>query len=60
MSKTKLKGSQVELFTTNTDGAVPAPGTSTGKVLSDNGTWITVSGVGSGLTFQETLRLSRR
>lgn len=56
MAQTKLKGRQVEVFTTTTDGVVPAPTTSTGKVLSDNGTWITVSEVGgSGLTHPQVM-----
>ena len=46
MAKTKLKGNQVETFTTTTDGVVPAPTTVSGKVLSDSGTWITPSGGG--------------
>jgi hypothetical protein len=31
----------VNTFTTSLSGAVPAPGSVTGKVLSDNGTWVT-------------------
>lgn len=58
MAKTKLKGNQVETFTTTIDGVVPAPTTVSGKVLSDNGTWITPPGGGSGLTFQEVYRVN--
>lgn len=43
MSQTKLKGRQIEIFTTTTDGVVPAPSISTGKFLSDNGTWVNPS-----------------
>ena len=46
MAKTKLKGNQVETFTTTIEGVVPAPITVSGKVLSDNGTWITPPGGG--------------
>lgn len=38
---TKLRGTQVERFTTTTDGVVPSPTTSTGKFLKDDGTWST-------------------
>lgn len=58
MAKTKLKGNQVETFTTTIDGVVPAPTTVSGKVLSDDGTWITPPGGGSGLTFQEVYRVN--
>ena len=34
-------------FTSTLNGCVPNPGTATGKVLSDNGTWITVGGTGT-------------
>lgn len=34
-------------FTTTLNGAVPNPGTATGKVLSDNGTWVAVGGTGT-------------
>ncbi|MEQ8926885.1 MAG: hypothetical protein RLO81_13785, partial [Fulvivirga sp.] len=34
------------LFNATTDGIVPAPGASTGRVLQDDGTWVTVSGSG--------------
>lgn len=36
----------LNLFTTTLKGLVPAPTTVTGKVLSDNGTWITNGGAG--------------
>lgn len=36
----------LNLFTTTLQGLVPAPATVTGKVLSDNGTWITNGGSG--------------
>lgn len=36
----------VNQFTTTLSGAVPAPGSVGGKVLADNGTWITVPSVG--------------
>lgn len=39
----------LNLFTTTLQGLVPAPGTVTGKVLSDNGTWV-VGGGGGGIT----------
>ena len=58
MAKTKLKGNQVETFTTTTDGVVPAPTTVSGKVLSDNGTWVNPATSGSGLTFQEVYRVN--
>ena len=34
------------VFNATTDGLVPAPGASTGRVLQDDGTWVTVSGSG--------------
>lgn len=34
----------INTFTTTLTGAVPAPATVSGRVLSDNGTWIAVSG----------------
>ena len=40
----KIKGRQVETFTVTENGVVPAPGSASGKVLSDNGTWIPPSG----------------
>ena len=46
-----LTSSQVTLlldtFTTGLRGLVPAPGSATGKVLSDSGTWVTPSGSGT-------------
>lgn len=39
---------RVNRFTTTAQGLVPAPGTATGKVLTDDGTWQTPSGGGSG------------
>lgn len=41
---TKFRGNQTERFTTITDGVVPAPETSTGKFLRDDGTWVEISG----------------
>jgi hypothetical protein len=34
----------LDVFGTSAKGLVPAPGSVTGKVLSDNGTWVTVAG----------------
>lgn len=39
--------SLVNAFTTTLSGAVPAPGTSTGKLLRDDGTWVTAAGSGT-------------
>lgn len=41
---TKFRGNQTERFTTITDGVVPAPESSTGKFLRDDGTWAEMSG----------------
>jgi hypothetical protein len=46
--------SLVNQFTTALKGLVPAPGTVTGKVLSDNGTWVAAGG-GGGLTHQQIM-----
>ena len=46
LSKTQLT-TLVNTFTTTLSGAVPAPGSVTGAVLSDNGTWISVGGTGT-------------
>lgn len=37
----------LNLFTTTLQGLVPAPGSVSGKVLSDNGTWISAGGTGT-------------
>lgn len=37
----------LDLFTTTLKGLVPAPSTVTGKVLSDNGTWVSAGGIGT-------------
>ncbi len=58
MSQTKLKGKQVETFTDTTEGVVPASGGGTSNFLRADGTWATpAGGGGSGLTFQEVLRM---
>ena len=58
MAQTKLKGKQVETFTDTTDGVVPASGGGTSNFLRADGTWATpAGGGGSGLTFQEVLRV---
>ena len=58
MAQTKLKGKQVETFTDTTEGAVPASGGGTSNFLRADGTWATpAGGGGSGLTFQEVLRM---
>ena len=58
MSQTKLKGKQVETFTDTTEGVVPASGGGTSNFLRADGTWATpAGGGGSGLTFQEVLRV---
>lgn len=46
LTKTQLT-TLINTFTTSLTGAVPAPGSVSGKVLSDNGTWITVGGTGT-------------
>ena len=58
MAQTKLKGKQVETFTDTTEGVVPASGGGATNFLRADGTWTTPSGGGgSGLTFQEVLRV---
>ena len=58
MAQTKLKGKQVETFTDTTEGVVPASGGGTSNFLRADGTWATpAGGGGSGLTFQEVLRV---
>lgn len=46
LTKTQLT-TLINTFTTTLSGAVPAPGSVTGAVLSDNGTWIAVGGTGT-------------
>ena len=58
MAQTKLKGKQVETFTDTTEGVVPQSGGGTTAFLRADGTWATpAGGGGSGLTFQEVLRM---
>ena len=58
MAQTKIKGKQVETFTNTTEGAVPASGGGTTNFLRADGTWATpAGGGGSGLTFQEVMRV---
>lgn len=58
MAQTKLKGKQVETFNDTTEGVVPASGGGTTNFLRADGTWTTPpGGGGSGLTFQEVLRM---
>ena len=58
MAQTKIKGKQVETFTDTTEGVVPASGGGTTNFLRADGTWATpAGGGGSGLTFQEVLRM---
>ena len=58
MAQTKLKGKQVETFTDTTEGVVPASGGGTTNFLRADGTWVApAGGGGSGLTFQEVLRM---
>ena len=58
MAQTKLKGKQVETFNDTTEGVVPASGGGTTNFLRADGTWATpAGGGGSGLTFQEALRM---
>ena len=58
MAQTKIKGKQVETFTVTTEGVVPASGGGTTNFLRADGTWATpAGGGGSGLTFQEVLRM---
>ena len=40
---------QLNAFTTSLKGLVPAPGTATGKVLSDSGSWVVLGGGGDAL-----------
>jgi hypothetical protein len=46
--------SLVNVFTTSLSGSVPAPGSVTGRVLGDDGTWHTVSGTGTVTNVQTT------
>lgn len=58
MAQTKLKGKQVETFNNTTEGVVPASGGGVTNFLRADGTWATpAGGGGSGLTFQEVLRV---
>ena len=59
MAQTKLKGKQVETFNGTTEGVVPASGGGTTNFLRADGTWVAPAGGGggSGLTFQEVLRV---
>lgn len=58
MPTTKLKGKQVETFTDTTEGVAPASGGGTTNFLRADGTWATpAGGGGSGLTFQEVMRV---
>ena len=58
MAQTKLKGKQVETFNDTTEGVVPASGGGTTNFLRADGTWATpAGGGGSGLTFQEVMRV---
>lgn len=58
MAQTKLRGKQVETFTNTTEGVVPASGGGTTNFLRADGTWATpAGGGGSGLTFQEVMRV---
>ena len=54
MANTKIKGRQVEVFDTSNNGVVPAPGTSTGKFLKDDGTWAAGGGGGTTITYGST------
>ena len=58
MAQTKLKGKQVETFNDTTEGVVPASGGGATNFLRADGTWTTPpGGGGSGLTFQEVMRV---
>ena len=58
MAQTKLKGKQVETFTDTTEGVVSASGGGTTNFLRADGIWTTpAGGGGSGLTFQEVMRV---
>ena len=57
MPQTKLKGKQVETFTDTTEGVVSASGGGTTNFLRADGTWATPPGGGSGLTFQDVMRV---
>ena len=59
MAQTKLKGKQVEQFSSVVEGVVPASGGGTTNFLRADGTWVAPAGGGggSGLTFQEVLRV---
>ena len=58
MAQTKLKGKQVEQFSSVVEGVVPASGGGTTNFLRADGTWATpAGGGGSGLTFQEVIRM---
>ena len=58
MAQTKLKGKQVEQFTSTVEGVVPKSGGGTTAFLRADGTWATPAGGGAGgLTFQEVIRM---
>ena len=58
MAQTKLKGKQVEQFSSVVEGVVPASSGGTTNFLRADGTWATpAGGGGGGLTFQEVLRM---
>ena len=50
MAKTKLKGNQVEQFTTTTEGIVPASGGGTTNFLRADGIWASPPSGGSTIT----------
>lgn len=58
-SPTYLTPTQVtadlNLFTTTLQGLVPAPGSVSGKVLSDNGTWVSAGGTGTVTSVAQTV-----
>jgi hypothetical protein len=57
MAATKLKGKQVEQFTSTTEGVVPLSGGGTTNFLRADGSWAAPSGGGGGLSYQEILRM---
>ena len=57
MAQTKLKGKQVEQFSSVVEGVVPASSGGTTNFLRADGTWTSPAGGGGGLTFQEVLRV---
>ena len=50
MPSTKLKGKQVEQFTSSTEGVVPASGGGTSNFLRADGTWALPPSGGSTIT----------